>query len=69
MALNVDDLEETAEGMLVTLRRSKTDQEGFGRRVRACRDARGSNDGIRQELAAAVSELVPIHFSTAGGVG
>jgi site-specific recombinase XerD len=33
VALNVDDLEETAEGMLVTLRRSKTDQEAFGRRV------------------------------------
>jgi site-specific recombinase XerD len=33
VALNVDDLEETAEGMLVTLRRSKTDQEGLGRRV------------------------------------
>src|SRR5262249_45507146 len=33
VALNVEDLEETAEGMLVTLRRSKTDQEGFGRRV------------------------------------
>jgi site-specific recombinase XerD len=28
VSLNVDDLEETAEGMLVTLRRSKTDQEG-----------------------------------------
>jgi site-specific recombinase XerD len=33
VALNVDDLEESAEGMLVTLRRSKTDQEGLGRRV------------------------------------
>ena len=33
VALNVEDLEETAEGMLVTLRRSKTDQEGLGRRV------------------------------------
>jgi site-specific recombinase XerD len=33
VALNVDDLEETAEGMLVTLHRSKTDQEGLGRRV------------------------------------
>jgi site-specific recombinase XerD len=33
VALNVDDFEETAEGMLVTLRRSKTDQEGVGRRV------------------------------------
>jgi site-specific recombinase XerD len=33
VALNVDDLEETPEGMLVTLRRSKTDQESIGRRV------------------------------------
>src|SRR5215831_18669833 len=33
VALNVEDLEETPEGMLVTLRRSKTDQEGLGRRV------------------------------------
>jgi site-specific recombinase XerD len=32
-ALNVDDIEETPEGMLVNLRRSKTDQEGLGRRV------------------------------------
>jgi integrase len=33
VALNIADIEETAEGMLVTLRRSKTDQEGLGRRV------------------------------------
>jgi site-specific recombinase XerD len=33
VALNVEDIEETPEGVLVTLRRSKTDQEGFGRRV------------------------------------
>jgi site-specific recombinase XerD len=33
VALNVEDIEETAAGMLVTLRRSKTDQEGLGRRV------------------------------------
>jgi site-specific recombinase XerD len=33
VALNIADLEETPEGMLVTLRRSKTDQEGVGRRV------------------------------------
>jgi site-specific recombinase XerD len=33
VALNVDDLEETAEGILLTLRRSKMDQEGLGRRV------------------------------------
>jgi site-specific recombinase XerD len=32
VALNVEDLEETPEGMLATLRRSKTDQEGLGRR-------------------------------------
>jgi site-specific recombinase XerD len=33
VALNVEDLEQAPEGMLVTLRRSKTDQEGLGRRV------------------------------------
>ena len=33
VALNVEDLEEMPEGMLATLRRSKTDQEGLGRRV------------------------------------
>jgi hypothetical protein len=33
VALNVEDIEETPEGALVTLRRSKTDQEGLGRRV------------------------------------
>jgi site-specific recombinase XerC len=33
VALDVEDLEETPEGMLATLRRSKTDQEGLGRRV------------------------------------
>lgn len=33
VALNVDDVEETPEGVLVVLRRSKTDQEGIGRRV------------------------------------
>ena len=33
VALNVEDIEETPEGLLVTIRRSKTDQEGFGRKV------------------------------------
>jgi site-specific recombinase XerD len=33
VALNVADIEETPEGMLVTIRRSKTDQEALGRRV------------------------------------
>jgi site-specific recombinase XerD len=30
VALNVEDLEETAEGIRITIRRSKTDQEGHG---------------------------------------
>ena len=30
MALNIEDLEETTEGLLVRIRRSKTDQEGAG---------------------------------------
>jgi len=33
VALDVADVEETAAGLVVTLRRSKTDQEGEGRRV------------------------------------
>jgi len=33
VALDVADVEETAGGLVVTLRRSKTDQEGAGRRV------------------------------------
>jgi site-specific recombinase XerD len=33
VALNAEDIEETPEGMLIMLRRSKTDQEGIGRRV------------------------------------
>jgi integrase len=30
VALNVEDIEETAEGLRITIRRSKTDQEGHG---------------------------------------
>jgi integrase len=33
VALNVEDLEETPEGLLVIIRRGKTDQEGLGRKV------------------------------------
>src|SRR5215471_3961115 len=33
LALDVEDLEEAPEGLLVSIRRSKTDQEGLGRRV------------------------------------
>ena len=33
VGLNVEDIEHVAEGLIVTLRRSKTDQEGAGRKV------------------------------------
>lgn len=33
VALNVDDIEAVPEGLLITIRRSKTDQEGIGRKV------------------------------------
>ena len=33
VALNAEDLEETPEGLVVTIRRSKTDQKGEGRKV------------------------------------
>jgi integrase len=33
VALDVEDFEEAPEGLLVTIRRSKTDQEGLGRKV------------------------------------
>src|SRR5260221_7403039 len=39
VALNVADLEETPEGLLVTIRRGKTDQEGLGRKVAIPRGA------------------------------
>jgi len=39
VALNVEDLEETPEGLLITVRRGKTDQEGLGRKVAIPRGA------------------------------
>ncbi len=33
VALNVEDIEETREGLVITIRHSKTDQEGRGRRI------------------------------------
>jgi site-specific recombinase XerD len=33
VALNIEDLEEAPEGLCITIRRSKTDQEGLGRKV------------------------------------
>jgi len=45
VALNNEDLEETPEGLLITIRRGKTDQEGLGRKGgsarRACVPRRG----------------------------
>jgi len=43
VALDVDDLEETDKGLLVTVRRSKTDQEGKGREIAILA---GSRDGV-----------------------
>ncbi|MFN7297026.1 MAG: site-specific integrase [Pseudanabaena sp.] len=40
VALNVSDVAFTSEGMTITLRRSKTDQEGRGRTVGICHQAR-----------------------------
>jgi site-specific recombinase XerD len=58
VALDVSDLEETTEGMLVRIRRSKTDQEGVGdfvsvphgsrlRPVAALKEAAGITEGFR----------------------
>jgi site-specific recombinase XerC len=69
VALNVEDLEESPEGMLVTLRRSKTDQEGVGRRVaiprgeiacpvaavRAWLNAAGITEGARSSGGSSIS--------------
>jgi hypothetical protein len=56
VALDVADIEVVTEGLLITIRRSKTDQEGQGRKVAIRRDclsgrgpeglARGRRDGI-----------------------
>ena len=35
VALNVEDIQVTGDGLVITLRRSKTDQEGEGRKVGA----------------------------------
>ena len=39
IALNIEDLEETPEGLLVTIRRGKADQDGLGRKVAIPRGA------------------------------
>ena len=54
VALNVDDIEENAEGILVIIRRSKTDQEGTGDFVshpaRLAPASRGSPQGVATGL-------------------
>jgi hypothetical protein len=54
VALNVADLEECADGLRVTVRRSKTDQEGAGAVVAVCRGSIASPvAAVRDWLATA----------------
>jgi site-specific recombinase XerD len=46
-ALNVDDIEQTRDGLVVTLRRSKMDQEGAGRRLGVPYGSRPSTCPVR----------------------
>jgi integrase len=41
VGLDVGDLEFTAEGVIITIKKSKTDQEGQGRRLAICRGTNG----------------------------
>jgi len=47
VGLNAEDIEETGEGLIVTIRRSKTDQEGEGRKVGIPQGAGRSTDPRR----------------------
>jgi integrase len=66
VALNVEDIEEVEEGIVVTLRRSKTDPEGAGRRV-AIPHGRHADTcptlGLRQWLEAAGITAGPLFVS------
>ena len=61
MALSVDDLEETSEGLRVAIRKSKTDQDGEGHTIPVIRGARACPVGaVRAWLEAAHGgSLVP----------
>lgn len=66
VALDVADLEETDRGLLVTIRRSKTDQEGRGRQVAILPGSRRELcpvAAVREWLAAAEIEDGPVFRS------
>lgn len=61
VALEVADLQEAADGLRVTIRRSKTDQEGAGQEVAVYRGSRlRSVEAVRAWLAAAGIESGPV---------
>src|SRR5262249_17986744 len=63
VALDVADLEEAPEGLLVTIRRSKTDQEGVDRRVFNKRSQRVAN---RRLAARNVATIVKVAATKLG---
>jgi len=70
VALNVEDLAFTEDGLIVTLRRSKTDQEGHGRKIGV--PALPASDacpvrGLREWLAAAAITEGPLFRSVSSG--
>jgi hypothetical protein len=50
VALDVSDLEETEEGFRVTIRKSKTDQEGQGQTIAIIRGSAACPVGMRKEF-------------------
>jgi len=63
VALDIEDLEETAEGLILTVRRSKTDQDSRGRRLGILRGHRHDTDpvgALRAWLTAAAIVSGPI---------
>jgi site-specific recombinase XerD len=63
VGLDVEDVEETAEGLILTIRRSKTDQEGQGRRIGVCHGRHHETDpvaAVRVWLAASATDAGPI---------
>ncbi|MFZ0129243.1 MAG: site-specific integrase [Candidatus Dormiibacterota bacterium] len=63
VGLDVEDVEETAEGLILNIRRSKTDQEGQGRRIGVCHGRHHETDpvaALRVWLAASATDAGPI---------
>jgi hypothetical protein len=59
VALDVADIEDVPEGLLITIRRSKTDQEGQGRKVAI----------PRGEIACPVAAVTALNYAVTGIVG